>query len=516
MHIFPILLAVLSIWDYPIRQPAHEQLKSRFVLAMRSGDAKTMEETCRKGVEILPDDPTWHFNLACSLAYYPKRAEEALDELEEAIDLGFRRPDEIANDSDLKRLSGNRRFKELVEYAKELQTRPLMTGPLATVDATGVFGGSIALGEQNLGWDFERGHFEARLKLVKGVELPWTGDLYMNRDGNHAPMNLKEFPGITEVKFDAAGRARKMDLNAPNVCYPYPTFGNCSMAFKGPFWRSLPRALMTLEANRLKSMEKLYLANQFWVFPSNEDTAPVGTNGDVFASIAPYWLTTAGRSWSDRPYLKAALLASAAFRKEVKAEIVRRGLLTPTIQTLMRKSLVNVKNEADYLTHLAHPTAMPPNGIDTNRLVAAAAALKVSEIPPLAVISAELVPPVTTAPFPELTYRSAFAWAYVLRAEDTTRTFFIRAIGAKEYKFVKTHGEGIEVKIEQVKPNEARVTINRTGMSPTKRVDIAVFARNPGTGWGAPSYLSIARMDLSAPYSDPVLTPQPKAEVSTK
>ena len=47
-------------------------------------------------------------------------------------------------------------------------------------------------------------------------------------------------------------------------------------------------------------------------------------------------------------------------------------------------------------------------------------------------------------------------------------------------------------------------------MSPTNRVDIAVFGRNPGTGWGAPSYVSFARMDPDAPYSDPILTPRPR------
>lgn len=504
-----LLLATLSVWDYPARYPAHEQLRTQFVQALHAGDTATMEETCRKGVELLPDDPTWHYNLACSLAYFPKRAEEALNELETAIDLGFRRPNEIAADTDLKRLKGNRRLKELIEYAEELETRPLLTGPLATVDATGVFGSSIALGEQNLVWDFDRGHFDARLKLAEGLRKPWTGDLYMNRDGNHAPMNLKEFPGITEIKYDVEGRRRRLDLNAPNLCCPYPLFGNSSMAFvQGPYWRSIPRALMTTEAMKLKSMEKLYLSNQFWVFPSNADTPPVGTNGDCFASIAPYWLTSAGRSWSDRPYVKAALLASAAFNSDVKREIVRRGLLTPTIQTLIRKSLVNVDSEEAYTSYLAHPTAMPVNGVDINRLVAAAAKMTVREIPPLAVVTAELVPPVTPTLWPELTYRTGFAWAYVLRADDKRRIFFIRAIGAREFKFVQTHGMDIAVKIEQIKPNEAKVTIDREKMDPTHRVDIAVFGRNPGTGWGAPSYVSIARMDSEAPYSDPALTPR--------
>ena len=509
------ILAVLSVWDYPARYQQHERLRSQFVLAVRSGDTATMEETCRKGVKLLPDDPTWHYNLACSLAYFPKRKAEAFAELEKAIDLGFRRPEEIRKDADLKRLANERRFGELVDYAKELQTKPILTGPLALVDATGVFGTTVALGEQNLGWDFDVGCFEARLKLVEGVRTPWTGDLYMNRDGGHSPNGpvakksfLDQFPGITEVRFDSQGRRLGLDLNIPNVLFPYPTFGNCSMAYTAPsFWRSIPRALMTSEARRLKAMERLYLSNQVWVFPSNADTAPVGTNGDVFASIAPYWLTTAGRSWSDLPVLKAALVASGSLPRDVKNEIVHRRLLAPTVMTLLRKSLTGVKDEDGYTSPLAHPTALPPNGVDERRLVAAARAMTVASIPPIVPISVRAVPPKEESPWPELTYRTTFAWAFVLRSEDDFRTFEITAAGAKEYRFVQTHGAGVRVEIDLLRPNRAKVMVDRRGMSPTNRVDIAVFGRNPGTGWGAPSYVSFARMDSSAPYSDPVLTP---------
>ena len=65
---FLSLLAVLSIWDYPARQPQHEMLRAEFVQAVRAGDTKKMEESSRKGTELLPDDPTWAYNLACSLA----------------------------------------------------------------------------------------------------------------------------------------------------------------------------------------------------------------------------------------------------------------------------------------------------------------------------------------------------------------------------------------------------------------------------------------------------------------
>ena len=67
------------------------------------------------------------------------------------------------------------------------------------------------------------------------------------------------------------------------------------------------------------------------------------------------------------------------------------------------------------------------------------------------------------------------------------------------------------MRISEVRTNVFRITLNRDLLSPTNRVDITVVGRNGKTGWGAPSYISFARMDPSAPYSDPALTilPQP-------
>jgi len=507
MSIFCLILAVLSIWDYPDRQGEHDRLRRQFVVAMRSGETDTMEETCRKGVKLLPDDPTWHYNLACSLAYFAKRQDEAFDELEKAIDLGFRDPKQIAEDVDLKRLKKFPRYAELVEYAEQMKEKPLLFGPMATVPATGIFGEQVALGEQNLNWDFDVGCFVAGLKLAKAKDGPYVGDLYMNRDAGHSSIVVTNFPGLTSVRLDQEGRNRRLDITFPNVLLPYPAFVNSSMAFTvGPYWRSLSRALTTIESARLGALVKMYLSNQVFVTPSNLDTAPLGTNGDVFASITPYWLTTAGRSWSDRPYLVAALETSRAFPRETKARLVHDGLLAPTIQTLMRKSLRGVTDEAAYLTPLAHPTALPPNGLETNRLLAAAAQLRPEAIPPLAVIAVKPAPTVDTPTWPELTYSTAFAWAYVLRAKDEERTFEISARGAQHFCFVQTHGSGVEVKVEKRSESAVRVTLKAAELSPTNRVDIAVFGRNDGTGWGAPSYVSFARMDPSAPYSDPALT----------
>ena len=212
--------------------------------------------------------------------------------------------------------------------------------------------------------------------------------------------------------------------------------------------------------------------------------------------------------------MRAALIASRSFDPQVKAAIVRRQLLAPTVQTLIRKSLKGVRTEEDYLTAKAHPTALPPNGVDRARLTAAAKAMTAAAVPPLVPVAVAAAPVAKKPVHPELTYASSFAWAFVLRAEEDRREFLVTARGAKEYAFVQTHGKNVDVKIERVRPDAAKVTIDRRGLNPTNRVDIMVCGRNPETGWGAPSYVSFARMDSGAPNADPALAvlEQPKAE----
>ena len=511
--IFGVVLAVLSIWDYPARQQQHELLRAEFVQAVRSADTRKMAEVSRKGVELLPDDPTWAYNLACSLAYRDN-PDDAFDQLEKAIDLGFRDADAIAADADLKRISGLRRFKELVQYARESADRPIMVGPLAVADATGVVGGSLALGEQNMLWDFDAGCFVAKMSLAPGVADGNSGDLYVNRDGGHSRLVVTNYPGVTEVKLDRDGRERRLDLDFPNTRFPYPVFGNCSRAYLGDdYWRSIPRAMMTTSTRQLRTMASLYVDNQTWVFPANADFPPVGTNGDVFASVAPYWLVTQGRSWSDQYYLKAALEASRSFDQGVKREIVSKKLLAPTVMTLIRKSLKGVKGEDDYLTAKAHPTCMPPDGLDLARLKKLASEMRVPAVPPLVRIT-RLGAPVDKRPdVPELTYFTPFAAAFVLRSPDEKRTFAFVADGACEIAYRIVHDPLGAAKIKEQKGVAALVAIDRTKLAGTARVDLAVFGRNPGTGWGAPAYVSFSVVDVDAPYHDPALVPQaPQSE----
>lgn len=502
-----ILLAALSIWDYPARQLQHEQFQRAFLVAVKNGDRPSMVVAAENGVKLLPDDSVWRYNHACALAQTGKN-DDALDELEKAIDLGMRNPDAIAADKDFKPLAEEMRFKVLVEYARELSERPVIDGPNVHVPQFVTAGGSVALGEQNFSWDFDHGLLIADMKLEPGVEGGNTGDLYMNRDKGHSILNPTAFPGLTVVRLDAEGSAHGLDVDLPNTLFPYPTFGNVSRALLEPkYWRSLPRMAMTREAWRMKSFQKLYLSNQLWFMPAHEDCPPKGRHGDVFSSICPYFWVSAGSSFTDQPFLRAALEASRSMQKETKAAAVAKGLLAPTIMTLMRKSLRSVTNEVEYLTAAAHPTAFAAGSLDVARLKKAAAELSVEGIPPLVPVSLIGTPVKDRPQWPEPTYVTPFATAVVLRSEDTVRRFRIVANGARDYEFRILRGGNAAKLVRSPQKQIADLEIDRSRMSVSNRVDIGVFGRTLTSGWGAPSYISFAVVDPSAPYSDPVLTP---------
>ena len=502
MNFVLLVLAVVSIWDYPAKQLEHMKLKEAFVKAYRSGDTATMLETSSKAIKLLPEDPTWAYNYACSLAY-KKNQEPAYVALEKAIDLGYRNHTEIAADLDLSRLKDRKRFSELVEYARATANRPVLLGPLASVPTTCAVGaGTLSVGAHNLGWDFDLGLFTVKAKLTGGAAGGNRYDLYVNRDGMHSRINVADFPGLTEVMFDHEARGRGAHLDCPNMVFPYPVFGNCSRAFKDKvYWRSLPRALMTLDRLKLHQMEKLYFSNQTWVFPANADFPPVGVHGDCFMSVAPYWIVTAGASWSDLYYLKAALEISRSLKAEVKAAAVSKGLLAPLVQNIIRLSLVGVESEADYLSSKAHPTCMPAKGLDVPRLIKLSKKLKVDEIPPVAmVVAAPAKPKDETTKAPECIFQTRCAVSFITRQETGAQEFIIKAMGGVSNEFSIVNGSATH-KLERMSQDVAKLTLDLNSM--TSRVDVAVFAKSDTSSWGAPSFVSVAKPANAAGYIDP-------------
>jgi Flp pilus assembly protein TadD len=75
----------------------------------------------RQLVRLVPDNPTAHYNLACSLARL-ERAVEALDSLERAVELGFADAEFMQSDEDLASLRAEERFRSLVRLIGERAT----------------------------------------------------------------------------------------------------------------------------------------------------------------------------------------------------------------------------------------------------------------------------------------------------------------------------------------------------------------------------------------------------------
>ena len=69
-------------------------------------------------VALFPENPTVHYNLACSLALLDEK-ERALDALERAVEFGYRDASFMSADKDLAKLTGLVRFERLVELCRE-------------------------------------------------------------------------------------------------------------------------------------------------------------------------------------------------------------------------------------------------------------------------------------------------------------------------------------------------------------------------------------------------------------
>ncbi|MCH8475281.1 MAG: hypothetical protein LAT55_08635 [Opitutales bacterium] len=72
----------------------------------------------RKLVRLMPENPTAHYNLACSLAL-KKRSTDAIKALSRAIDLGYTDVEWLQMDPDLDPLRKHPQFKSILNQLKD-------------------------------------------------------------------------------------------------------------------------------------------------------------------------------------------------------------------------------------------------------------------------------------------------------------------------------------------------------------------------------------------------------------
>lgn len=349
-------------------------------------------------------------------------------------------------------------------------------------------------------------------RVAAGEAAGNRGDFYDNRDEGHSPLRTRNIPNIAHIAYGPEARKRKLQRGLKqDHDFGGPTIGNSSTAItSGPFWRSLPRLALT-DPGGAMTLYRQYRRNQLYVYPEHKDHDPFF--GDLLPAQTPYLLISQGSSGSDRPLLRGLAMALAALQPEVKRMLTDRGLIAPTLQMLIRRSMEGVESDADYLSGRAHPAVFEAETLDLERLVARAGALRADEVPPpatLQMLAESIADPqieIFADRMSERLFDTPHAIGRVARGAYGVREFRLSAAGTADpngrpLRFHwKVLSEGAaDVTIEPLDEAGTQVRIfvpwQESMIAPgpqglrTRRLDIMAVADN-GAQLGAPAFLSV-------------------------
>ncbi len=348
-----------------------------------------------------------------------------------------------------------------------------------------------------------------RALAAEGRARGFAGVVYDNRDRGHSALHPHLFPRLTRLAYGFELIAEDMDMGlAGAIVLPVPVLGNSSMAItRGDAPRSLVRHAMT-RSGLPQAQARLYQSNHLYVYPEHRDHDAV----DLYPANWPFSVTSQGSSGSDRPFLEALAMTLAAFREETFARLVTEGLVAPTLQMILRRSLDPVRSEVDYLSAIAHPVVFDARLIRPERMVEAAAALAPDAIPPmvrLEVIDEDFQADAGLAGLDERLFDTPSALARVWRDAAWEREMVISAAATVDpngrpllFSWHLLQGLPDRVEIEPLDAigRTARVRLRwhdpfavvQGGLPRVaSRVDIGVFASN-GAAVSAPAIVSIS------------------------
>jgi len=352
-----------------------------------------------------------------------------------------------------------------------------------------------------------------RSLIARGVSQGFAGLLYDNRDRDHSPLARHLFPNLGHVVYGPSLRESGWDYGlAQRIVLPGPLIGNSSTALTaGAIRRSQTRFAMTQSRGPQVAFGH-YVENSLYIYPEHKDHDAV----DLYPANWPYAVNSQGSSGSDQPFIKALLMALAAFPADTRAALAENGLVAPTLQMILRRNLDGVVSDADYLGARAHPSAIDGADVKPGRMIAQASALRPDEIPAMVRLRMIADPFAETAGLAnksEHLFTTPSAIARIWRAHDWERDMVISTEDttdpngrAMTFHWRLLRGDPERVRIAPLDPQGRRVRVTMawhdayrapqhrpgTGNAPlTSRVDIAVFADN-GATLSAPAFLSVS------------------------
>lgn len=339
-----------------------------------------------------------------------------------------------------------------------------------------------------------------------------VGDWYDNRDRGHSMLRIATaHPQMQQVSYSEEELARRADWAVQRRLLPFVTLGNSSTSAEPRKGGSNPRQYYTL-AQGIGFLYGQYRANNLYVYPEHRDYDP-GHNqrpgfGDLYPTNTPYLVISQGSSGSDQTFLHALAYTLAAFRPEVKRELIEEKLVAPTLQYIMRRCYKDLETPEDYLTGKAHPTVFLGTQLDLMKMINAAHNMTIDTVPPLIQLEVleedfvEAVGPQRTeklADTPAVVARVHREPGYRKRMVLSAKKSFDVGGKALEYRWVVLRGDPQRIKIllsdggsvaELLIPYHDRSPIHPGAAMESNRVDIGVFADN-GSSYSAPGFVTV-------------------------
>jgi hypothetical protein len=536
-----------SVFDLPMLKAVHVVTEGAVAELFARGEYEKAAKLLEQAVQRIPQDFNAHYNLACALARLGK-TEEAMVHLQKAVELGFRDAKHVEGDEDLANLRNDPRFVALLKKAAEpLTVRP--EGWKYRVEPAVAKDGQVVVGETNTAWDGRFNIFRSLLKIDKeataakpiaegygkagdllrqwakeGTAAGNAGDLYDNHDSGHSRMNFKTFPQLTCITFSPEAQKRQLHHGLQRFFfYNGVCIGNSSTALtSGPLWRCQGRLAVTQPGVPLL-LYLQYVGNHLYLYPVHVDNNP-GHNGaggkgygDCLPANMPYLILSQGSSGSDIVFLDTLAATLAAFRPEVKRELIASGTLMPALQMIFRTSNRVLAKPEDYLTGKAHPTAFQGSQVDAEKMVTLAHAITSEVLPPMVRIKvleedqAVLGRDYFDVGPRERLFDTPCAVARIVKSTKYERRMVVSAEGSKDlhgkplqFHWVVLRGDENKIHIRKLNAEGSQAELlvgyhERRPIAPgspreSNRVDIGVFVHN-GVYFSAPAFICFYTLD---------------------